>query len=60
MLKNPSANAGGIRDTSLIPGLGRATGEEQPTPVFLPRESHGLRSLAAMVCRVAKSQTQLK
>ena len=60
MVKNPSANAGGIRDTSLTSGLGRATGEEQPTPVFLPSESHGLRSLAATVCRVAKSQTQLK
>ena len=30
----------------------------QPTPVFLPRESHGQRSLAGY--RVAKSQAQLK
>ena len=33
----------------------------QPTPVFLPGESHGQRSLAGyIVHRVAKSQTQLK
>ena len=32
----------------------------QPTPVFLPGESHGHRSLGAIVHRVAKSQTRLK
>ena len=33
----------------------------QPTPVFLPEESHGQRSLMGyMVHRVAKNQTQLK
>ena len=33
----------------------------QPIPVFLSGESHGQRSLAGyMVCRVTKSQTQLK
>ena len=30
-----------------------------PTPVFLPREFHGQRSLWAIVYGVAKSQTQL-
>ena len=30
-----------------------------PSPVFLPGEFHGLRSLASSVHRVAKSQTQL-
>jgi len=30
----------------------------QPTPVFLPEESHGQRNL--VVHRVSKSQTQLK
>ena len=30
----------------------------QPTPVFLPGESHGQRSWWASVLRVAKSQTQ--
>ena len=34
--------------------------EWQPTPVFLPGESHGQKSLWATVHRVAKSQTQLK
>ena len=32
----------------------------QPTPVFLPGESHGQRSLADYILRVATSQTQLK
>ena len=33
----------------------------QPTPVFLPGDSHGQRSLAGYtVCRVTKSQLQLK
>ena len=32
----------------------------QPTPVFLPGESHGQRSLGGTVHRVAKSQIQLK
>ena len=32
----------------------------QPTPVFLPGESHGQRSLAGDSPQVAKSQTQLK
>ena len=32
----------------------------QPTRVFLPGESHGQRSLAATVHRVAKNGTQLK
>ena len=37
-------NAG---DPALIPGSGRSPGEGngQSTPVFLPRESHGWRSL---------------
>ena len=32
----------------------------QPTPVFLPGESHGQRRLQAIVHRVTKSQIQLK
>ena len=46
--KNLPANAGDVRDAGLIPGLGRFSGERawQPTPVFLPGESHGQRSLA--------------
>ena len=43
--KEPTCNAG---DMGLIPGLGRSPGRKawQPTPVFLPGESHGWRSLA--------------
>ena len=45
VVKNLPAKAGDIRDASSIPGLGRCPGG-QPTPVFLPRESHGQKSLA--------------
>ena len=31
----------------------------QPTPVFLPEESHGQRSLGATVCEIRNSQTPL-
>ena len=34
--------------------------EWRPTPVFLPGESHGQKSLAAAVHEVTKSQTPLK
>ena len=43
--KESTCNA---EDPALIPGLGRSPGEENgwlPTPVFLPREFHGQRSL---------------
>ena len=45
MVKNPSANA---RDLGSIPGSGRFPGEGNGnplTPLFLPGESHGQRSL---------------
>ena len=47
MVKNPPANARDVRDVGLVAGLGRSPGEGkcQPTPVFLPGESHGQRSL---------------
>ena len=32
----------------------------QPTPVFLPGEFHGQRSLAGYISQVAKSWTKLK
>ena len=63
VVKNLPANAGDTRDTSLIPGSGRSSGEVngwQPTPVFLPGESHGQRSLAGYSPWVTKSQTRLK
>ena len=48
MVKNPAAHAGDIRDKGPIPESGRSPGggSGQPTPVFLPGESHGQRILA--------------
>ena len=56
MVKNPPANAEDVRDMVSIPGLGKKKNPWvgkipwrrawQPTPVFLPGESHGQRSLA--------------
>ena len=48
VVKNPLANAGDVRDSGLIPGLGRfhCRRKWQPTPVFLPGKFHGQRSLA--------------
>ena len=47
MVKNPLASAGDTRDGGLIPGLGRFTGRRkwQPSPVFLPGEFQGQRSM---------------
>ena len=47
MVKNPPSNAGDIRDVSSIHDSGRSPrgGHWQPTPVFLPGDSHGQRSL---------------
>ena len=58
VVKNPPANAGDAEDVGSIPGQGRflQSRKVQPTPVFLPRESHGQKSLAT-VHRVTKSQT---
>ena len=48
VVKNLSANAGDIRDVGSIPGSGRSHWRRarQPSPVFLPGESYGQRSLA--------------
>ena len=48
VIKKLPANAEDMRDLSLIPGLGRSPIERNgnPTPVFLPGESHGQKSLA--------------
>ena len=45
--KEPTCNAGDIGDIGSIPGLGRFPWRRpwQPTPVFLPGEYHGQRSL---------------
>ena len=57
--KESACNAG---DLGLIPGLGRFPGGENgnPTPIFLPGESHRRRSLEGYTVHgVAKSWTQL-
>ena len=48
VVKNLPTNAGDIRDEDLIPGPGKIPWRWvwQPTPVFLPGESHGQRNLA--------------
>ena len=51
MVKNLPANAGNIRDMSLISGSRRSPGGGhgnplQSAPVFLPGEFHGQRSMA--------------
>ena len=57
--KESACNA---EDPALIPGLGRSPGEENgwlPTPVFLPREFHGQRSLLGYsACRSKVLVTQ--
>ena len=56
VVKNPPASAG---DAGSMPGSGRSPWRRKwpPTPVCLPGESHGQRSLA--VHGAAKSWTQL-
>ena len=46
VVKNPHANAGDTRDEGSIPRWGKIPWRRawQPTPVFLPGESHGWRS----------------
>ena len=46
--KEPACQCRKLRDAGLIPGLGRSPWRRawQPTPVFLPGESHGQRSPA--------------
>ena len=57
VVKNLLANAGDIRDTGSIPGLGRSLLRAwQPTPILLPGESDR-GDWRAMVQRVTKSQT---
>ena len=62
MVKNPPANAGGIRDASSIPGSGRFPGKGHGKPLQYsclenPMERGGWW---ATVHRVTKSQTPLK
>ena len=58
VVKNLPANAGDARDVGSIRGSGRSPGRRhQFTPVFLPGEFHGQRSLAGYSPWVTKSQT---
>ena len=50
MVKNMTVNVGDIRGVGLIPASGRFSWRRawQPTPVFLPEESHGQRWLQSI------------
>ena len=55
MVKNlPAMQKTQVRSLGWEDSWGR---EQLPTPVFLPEEFHGQRSLRAIVHEVAKSQT---
>ena len=62
VLKNPSANEGDIRDTGLIPGLGRSPGGGQGNPLQYSCLENPMDRGAwlARIHRVAKNETQLK
>ena len=47
VVKDPSANAGDVRDVGFDPWVGKLSWRraQQLTPVFLPGESHGQGSL---------------
>ena len=62
MVKNLPASAGDIRDTDLIPGLGRSPEEKMAThsSILAGKNSMDRGASRAPVYRVAKSWTQLK
>ena len=62
VVKNPPAIAGGIRDTSSLPELGRSPegGNGNPLLPFLPEESHGQRAWWGAVPGVTNSRVWLK
>ena len=59
VVENLPANAGDIRDTDSIPGLGRFPGEEHGNPFqySYPENPMDREAWLATVHRVAKSQT---
>ena len=61
VVKNPPASAGDLRDTSLIPGLGRFPGEGNGYPVQYSCLENSMERGAwwATVHGAAKSWTQL-
>ena len=61
VVKNLPANAGDIRDSGLIPGLGRSPGGGNGNPLQYSLENPMDRGAwRATLCGVAKSRTQLK
>ena len=60
-LLNPPSNAGDVRDSGLIPGLGRFPGGGNGTPLQYPCLKNPMDRGAwrATVNRVTKSRTQL-
>ena len=56
VVRNTPANTGGLQDQGSISSSGRSPWRRawQPTPVFLPGESHGQRSLEATVYKGRK------
>ena len=61
-VKNPSANAGNIRDMDLIPGLGRFPGKGNGNPLQYSCLENPMDrgTWQATVHRVTQNQTQLK
>ena len=59
VVKNPPDNAGDLRDTDLIPGLGRSPGEGNGNPLQYSCLENSIDRGAwwAAVCGVTKSQT---
>ena len=57
VVKNSPASVGDVRDAGSLSGRRR---KWQPTPVFLPGECHGQRSLAGYSSWSRKRVTQLK
>ena len=55
-VKNPPANAGGVRDMGWIPGLGRSSGGGHGNPLLYSYlgKSHGQRSLVGYSSWVPK------
>ena len=62
VVKNPPASPGDIRDTGLIPGLGRSTGGGHDNPLQYPclETPMDRRAWSATVHGVTKSWTHLK
>ena len=63
VVKNPPANAGDIRDSGYVSSLGWEDRLEKGmtnTPVFLPGESHGQRTLAGYSLRGHKESDTTK